>query len=262
MFAFSISGAFAEEIQPIQDVPLANIPGADMPLLIATNPNAQGDADILTYDTTTDKSVSENLDSVEKVLKNAKIKISSKAVKYKTGKPAVQVKFDVNCGTELDGIEVYRSAKKNSGYKKIFDTKNSSYVNSKVTLGKTYYYKVRGYVKVDGKKYTTAWSNKACRKVKKSSVKYTKPAPLYNFEPIEAPVFLNIYFDMNGQNEGDDTMTNPVKGAKINNPPMPKIDGYTLEGWYTEKECINKWNFETDVFVEDMTLYAHWVKNA
>lgn len=36
---------------------------------------------------------------------------------------------------------------------------------------------------------------------------------------------------------------------------------YDLEGWYTEKEYINKWNFETDrVSKEGITLYAKWKK--
>ena len=45
----------------------------------------------------------------------------------------------------------------------------------------------------------------------------------------------------------DDTIVNP---------------GYTLEGWYTEAEFINKWNFETDTITDSgITLYAKWKKN-
>ena len=36
---------------------------------------------------------------------------------------------------------------------------------------------------------------------------------------------------------------------------------YDLEGWYTEREYVNKWNFETDrVPKEGITLYAKWKK--
>ena len=60
-------------------------------------------------------------------------------------------------------------------------------------------------------------------------------------------------------------------------PPEPTRDGYTFNGWYKEKECINVWDFETDKTgkeiklrtsdfnsydVNDITfLYAKWVKN-
>lgn len=38
--------------------------------------------------------------------------------------------------------------------------------------------------------------------------------------------------------------------------------GYTLEGWYTDKEYTNKWDFEKDQVTKDgLTLYAKWKKN-
>ncbi len=65
-------------------------------------------------------------------------------------------------------------------------------------------------------------------------------------------------------------------GSKIEFiPPEPEREGYTFGGWYKEPECINKWNFETDVLPEERTeineegeeevvyqetkLYAKWV---
>lgn len=65
-------------------------------------------------------------------------------------------------------------------------------------------------------------------------------------------------------------------GAKIEFiPPEPERKGYTFGGWYKEPECINKWNFETDVLPEERTeinedgeeevvyqetkLYAKWI---
>ena len=58
-------------------------------------------------------------------------------------------------------------------------------------------------------------------------------------------------------------------------PPEPEREGYTFGGWYKEPECINKWNFETDVLPEERTeineegeeevvyqetkLYAKWL---
>ena len=65
-------------------------------------------------------------------------------------------------------------------------------------------------------------------------------------------------------------------GSKIEFiPPEPEREGYTFGGWYKEPECINEWNFETDVLPEERTeineegeeevvyqetkLYAKWV---
>ena len=71
-------------------------------------------------------------------------------------------------GYKVDRFEIYRSVKKNSGYgkKAFFATGNgevSIYLNTKnLRTGKTYYYKLRGVRIIDGEKYYTQWSNKAC----------------------------------------------------------------------------------------------------
>ena len=48
-------------------------------------------------------------------------------------------------------------------------------------------------------------------------------------------------------------------------PPDPVNEGYIFGGWYKEKECINKWDFEKDtVSLEEdeieIKLYAKWIK--
>ena len=55
-------------------------------------------------------------------------------------------------------------------------------------------------------------------------------------------------------------------------PEDPVRDGYTFGGWYKEKECLNKWDFDIDVIpqlteeerfnrIEPETfLYAKWIK--
>lgn len=61
-------------------------------------------------------------------------------------------------------------------------------------------------------------------------------------------------------------------------PPKPERKWYTFGGWYKEPECINEWNFETDVTSKELWLdtdleyedynpetltwlYAKWDKN-
>ena len=99
----------------------------------------------------------------------------SKLVTMKNGKKAVKITWYNKNGEimDFDGVEIFRSTKKNSGYgnKPFYATKGSNtkgyYINTKdVKVGTTYYYRVRGYVIIDGKKYYTDYSFKAIRTVK------------------------------------------------------------------------------------------------
>ena len=99
----------------------------------------------------------------------------SKLVTMKNGKKAVKITWYNKNGKmmDFDGVEIYRSTKKNSGYgnKPFYATKGSNtkgyYINTKdVKVGTTYYYRVRGYVIIDGQKYYTDYSLKAIRTVK------------------------------------------------------------------------------------------------
>ena len=38
-------------------------------------------------------------------------------------------------------------------------------------------------------------------------------------------------------------------------PPEPTRDGYIFDGWYKEKECINKWDFNSDKTSASYTYY-------
>lgn len=57
-------------------------------------------------------------------------------------------------------------------------------------------------------------------------------------------------------------------------PPKPQRDGYIFGGWYKESECINEWNFATDITGKEIVmeenkvydtydgiyLYAKWIE--
>lgn len=47
-------------------------------------------------------------------------------------------------------------------------------------------------------------------------------------------------------------------GEKVTEPTAPTKTGYEFDGWYSNDECTNPWDFETDV-VDDTTLFAKWV---
>ena len=86
------------------------------------------------------------------------------------GKKSVKVYWVDKNGKKLDfdGVEVYRSIDRNEGFttKPIFVTKNDVYYNTGIKKGMKYYYKVRGFKMIDGKKYYTMWSLKAWRYIR------------------------------------------------------------------------------------------------
>ena len=98
-----------------------------------------------------------------KLVQSYKITASSKAYKGK-----MVIKWTVN-GTAVTGVkyQIYRSTQKKSGFVKMFTTSKLTYTNTKnLKAGKTYYYKVRAYITIDGVKYYSDWSNKAFRTAK------------------------------------------------------------------------------------------------
>ena len=63
------------------------------------------------------------------------------------------------------GYEVWRATSKNGKYTKVKTTKNLYYNNTGLKVGKTYWYKVRAYKMVNGKKVYTKFSAKVSKKV-------------------------------------------------------------------------------------------------
>lgn len=101
-------------------------------------------------------------------VKQIKLKLSSKLVNTKSGKKGIRITWKNPSDIKLEGVEIYRSLKKNSGYgkKPISTPKSDKYTNTSVKSGKKYYYKARGYVTIDGEKVYTSYSGKASRTVK------------------------------------------------------------------------------------------------
>jgi hypothetical protein len=81
-------------------------------------------------------------------------------ISVKAGKGYNKITITLNNGTEMDGFQIYRSTDKKKGFKKIKTTSKSTFKDKKgLVAGTQYYYKVRGYVKVNGKKYYSDWSD-------------------------------------------------------------------------------------------------------
>ncbi len=103
-------------------------------------------------------------------LEDQKLAVRSELVTMKNGKKAVKITWHNEDGKmmDFDGVEIYRSTKRNSGYGKtpIFTTEKDAYYNTAIKPGTRYYYRARGFVIIDGQKYYTDWSLKAIRTVK------------------------------------------------------------------------------------------------
>lgn len=102
-----------------------------------------------------------NEDNAEAV-KNAQIKAGIEATKVVSlkaadvGRKRVKLTWKKsNSGYRVDAYQIWRLTKKSSGYTKIFTSTSAShkyYINTKgLEPGKTYWYKVRGIRRVDGK---------------------------------------------------------------------------------------------------------------
>lgn len=83
------------------------------------------------------------------------------------------------------GYKIYRSTSLNGTYKAIKTVKTNSYIDSKLTVGKNYYYKVRAYATVKKKNYFGSYS--------KVVVSAPKPAtPVVNVVNARNSITLNI----------------------------------------------------------------------
>lgn len=70
-----------------------------------------------------------------------------------------KIKISIEKVVGANGYQIYRATSKNGKYKLVKDTTGTSYVDSGLTTGKTYYYKVRAYAKVGKSKKAGAYNS-------------------------------------------------------------------------------------------------------
>ena len=104
--------------------------------------------------------------SNDSAVKAMKVRPAKPSVGIRSGKRKITVKWKKVTGAT--GYVVYRAKKKNGKYKKIRTLKRSarSYTNTGIKKGKRYYYKVRAYRKVKGKRIYSEYSRTINRKAK------------------------------------------------------------------------------------------------
>ncbi|MFA5443192.1 MAG: InlB B-repeat-containing protein [Bacilli bacterium] len=60
---------------------------------------------------------------------------------------------------------------------------------------------------------------------------------------------------------GDDLLYHQNKidiGQLVIAPENPQREGYSFNGWYKEKACLEEWNFDVDLAMGNLFLYAGW----
>ena len=69
-----------------------------------------------------------------------------------------------------------------------------------------------------------------------------------------------VTFNYNYEGAPDATTDKVGKGTAVTKPEDPTREDYTFTGWYTNKECTEKYDFSALV-TKNITLYAGWEKD-
>ena len=72
--------------------------------------------------------------------------------------------------------------------------------------------------------------------------------------------YVTVTFNKNGHGSTEPADQRVIQGQPVTNPGDLTALGYTFEGWCTDSEGNNPWNFSNPV-TADMTLYAKWTPN-
>jgi len=105
---------------------------------------------------------------------------------------------------------------------------------------------------IENENFETPWNFSA---IPSGSITlYANWTPIYTY---------TVTFDKNGgDTDSDPQSVTVMPGSLITAPDVPPVkDGFGFAGWYTEAECITKWDFAQDVVTDNITLYALWIHN-
>lgn len=152
------------------------------------------------------------------------------------------------------GYQIYRSTKKSGKYSRIatVSAEKTEYINTKLTCGKTYYYKLRAYQVKNGKKVYSKYSTKiSCyakpNKVKNASVNFT----------VGGIKYFDVAWDKVSGASGYQLQVKPASTGKwstyyrSNDNMDGKWYNYYPDEWNDKKEL-------TDVKYITLGTVAHW----
>lgn len=67
-----------------------------------------------------------------------------------------------------------------------------------------------------------------------------------------------VTFNTDGGSQIDDQKV--MYGQLVDVDENPVKEGYTFTGWYTDKDCTNRFDVNKDTVSDSLTLYSGWVK--
>ena len=202
-------------------------------------------------------------EEIKEVVATAEIEVPK--LGYKPENPKFTIISPTDKGVKIPPAQIYWLKKDNNGmFKPYFGStfEEGRYrlgvqVRSEKNDGK--YYPLSEYVtfKVNGDKW---FSEKVWQYSDYSCVNCYGAEYVVTYSGEQPEEIFTVAFDT----KGGTPSINPQKvkkGQKADEPADPYLFGYEFGGWYTEKECTNKFNFNTPI-TENITLYAKWTVKA
>ena len=141
---------------------------------------------------------------------------------------------------------------------------------------------------VDGKEITGTWAWKDGSEILSTAGTVSKTAVFtpddHNYNNIETEVEITVNrkksegtsdpsysgggsssssdkkYTIKFETDGGNTIEAEKTNGKITEPETPEKEGYTFDGWYTDKELTKKFDFDKAVS-GNITLYAKWTEN-
>ncbi|MCR5309306.1 MAG: InlB B-repeat-containing protein [Bacilli bacterium] len=86
---------------------------------------------------------------------------------------------------------------------------------------------------------------------------------LENFDSYCEFMLPNVIYSYNMDSENYYLLDNVLNGQIVIEPSEPTYIGYAFTGWFLEPECVNKYNFQNAISLENnerLFLYARWEK--
>lgn len=199
-------------------------------------------------------------EEIKEVVATAEIEVPK--LGYKPENPKFTIISPTDKGVKIPPAQIYWLKKNDNGMFKPYS--DSTFEEGRYRLGVQVrsekndgkYYPLSEYVtfKVNGDKW---FSEKVCQYSDYSCVNCYGAEYVVTSSGEQPEEIFTVAFDTKG---GTPLEAQKVKkGDKAAEPDAPYLFGYKLEGWYTEAECIHKFDFNTPI-TENLILYAKWAE--